>query len=62
MLIAKKISSGKIPPLRSFAVKDWLAGFMTDSMPHVRLTTMGKVWEELRAWWLPLYLAFVLNS
>ena len=60
MLLAKKISSGKTPPLGSFAAKDWPVGFMTDSMPHVRLTAMGKTWEELQDWWLPLNLAFVL--
>lgn len=40
-LLAKKISSGKIPPLGSFAAKDQPIGFMTDSMPHIRLNSYG---------------------
>lgn len=44
---AKKISSGKIPPLGSFAAKARPLGFMTSSMPHVHLTAIGKTWEEM---------------
>lgn len=57
---AKKISSGKIPPLGSFAAKARPLGFMTSSMPHVHLTAIGKTWEEMWVWWLPLNLLFVL--